>query len=182
MEQNLLLELLDHRLTLGVVSLLEVTGDVVHLTTVGQGNDDALVHLSLGLVHLFDDGNSDLLDVLHLTLEITHSHLESLFCQVFMVLVDELVASKGTLHSEYLDELLLAALVVVLFDDVDHTVPDGVRDIHTDALTHQGVTALRIDYGTLLVHHIVVLQQTLTDAEVVLLNFLLGTFHLFGNH
>ena len=181
-EQDLLLELLDNRLTLGIVGLFEVTGDIVHLATISQGNDDALVHLALRLVHLFDDGLGHLLDMLHLTLEVAHSHLESLLAELLVVLVDEFVAGEGTLHSEYLDELLLAALVVVLFDDVDHTVPDGVRDVHADALAHQGVTTLRIDYGTLLVHHVIVFEQTLTDAEVVLLDLLLGALYLLGDH
>ena len=181
-EQNLLLKLLHNRLALGVVGLLEVAGDVIHLTTVGQGYFDALVHSTLVLVDLLDDGHSDLLNVLHLALEVAHSHLEGLLAEFLMVLVDELVAREGTLHGEYLDELLLAALVVVVFDGVNHTVPDSVRNVHANALTHQGVTALAIHYGTLFVHHIIVFQQTFTNTEVVLLNLLLGTLYLLGNH
>jgi hypothetical protein len=37
------------------------------------------------------------------------------------------------------------------------------------------VATLLVDNGALLVHHIVVLQQTLTNTEVVLLDLLLGT-------
>ena len=181
-QQNLLLELLDNRLTLSVVSLLEVTGNVVHLTAIGQGHNDALIHLTLVLIDLFDDGHGDLLDVFHFALEVTHHYLEDLLAEFLVVLVDELVAGEGTLHGKQFDELLLATLVVVGLNDVNHTVPDGVGDVHADTLTHEGVATLAIDDGTLFVHHVVVLQQTLTDAEVVLFHFLLGALYLLGNH
>ena len=116
--------------------------------------------------------------MLHLTLEVAHCYLEHFFSKFLVILLDELFAGERTFHGEDLDELLLAALVVVCLDNVDHTVPDGVRDIHTDTFTHQGVTTLRIDNGTLLVHHVIVLQQALTDTEVVLLNLLLSTLNL----
>ena len=120
--------------------------------------------------------------MLHLALEVAHSHLEDLLAEFLVVLVDELLAGEGALHSEYLDELLLAALIVVCLDNIDHTVPDGIRDVHADALTHQGVTALAIDNGTLLVHDVIVLQQALTDTEVVLLDLFLCALYLLRNH
>ena len=74
-----------------------------------------------------------------------------------------------------MQELFLTTLIVTgVLDDVHHTVPDDVGDIHADTFSHKGVTALLVDDGTLLVHHVVVLNQTLTDTEVVLLNLLLG--------
>ena len=81
-----------------------------------------------------------------------------------------------------MQELLLATLVVVILDDIHHAVPHHIRDIHTDALTHEGVTAFLIDDGTLLVHHVIVLQQTLTDTEIILLDLLLGTLNLSADH
>ena len=181
-KQNLFLKLLDHRLTFGVVGFLEVTGNVIHLAAVSQGHNDALVHLSLSLVNLLDDRHGDFLNVLHMALETAHGNLEHLLAQFFATLVDKLVVREGTFHCEDLDELFLATLVVILFNDVDHTVPDCIRDVHADALAHQGVTTLRVDHSTLLVHDIIVLQQSLTDAEVVLLDLLLGTLYLFANH
>ena len=44
------------------------------------------------------------------------------------------------------------------------------------------MVALGVDEVTLLVHHIVVFNQALADAEVVLLHFLLRTFDGTGNH
>ena len=44
------------------------------------------------------------------------------------------------------------------------------------------VMALRIDQVTLLIHHIIILNQTFTDTEVVFLHFLLRTLDGVGNH
>ena len=118
----------------------------------------------------------------HLTLKVAHANLESLFGQLVAVLIDKFVTREWTLHCKDLDEGLFAALIVVCLDDVGHTVPDGVRDIHADTLTHQRMTTLRVNDSTLFVHHVVVFQQTFTDTEVVLLNLSLSTFNLLGNH
>ncbi len=182
MEQDLLLKFLNHRLTLSVIGFLQITSDIIHFAAIGQGHHDALVNLTLILVNLLNDRHGHLLHVFHLTLEVAHSHLEDLLAEFLVVPVDKLFAGEGALHGKDLDKLFLAALVVVGLDDVHDTVPDGVRDIHTNTFTHQRVTTLRINHGTLFVHHVIVLQQTLTDTEVVLFDFLLGTFYLFGNH
>ena len=99
-----------------------------------------------------------------------------------MFLVGEFVAGEGHLHGEYLDELLLATFEVVVLNDVGHAVPDGVRDVHADAFAHQCVASLRVYDGALLVHDVVVFQQALTDAEVVLLDFLLCALYLLADH
>ena len=89
---------------------------------------------------------------------------------------------EGAFHGEHLDEGFLASLVVVLLDNVADAVPEDIGDVHADALTHQGVAALLIDHGALLVHHVVVFQQALTDTEVVFLHLLLGALDALGNH
>ena len=82
-----------------------------------------------------------------------------------------------------MQELFLATLIVArVLDDVNNAIPDDVGNIHADTLTHQGVAALLVDNGTLLVHHIIVLNQALTDTEVVLLNLLLGALDALRNH
>ena len=82
-----------------------------------------------------------------------------------------------------MQELLLATLIVArVLDDVYNAVPDDVGDIHTDTLTHKGVAALLVDYCTLLVHHIIVLDKALTDTEVILLNLLLCALDTLRNH
>ena len=177
-----LLELLHHRLRLGVVGFTQVARDVVDTLAVGDGHKDALVHLALILEHLLDDRPSDALQTLGLACESMHSSLEGLLVELVAAGVDELLACERTLHREHLQELLAASLIVVVVDDVDGAVPDDVGDIHTDTLTHQGVTALLVDNGALLVHHIIVLEQMLTNTEVVLLDLLLCALDVLGDH
>ena len=131
---------------------------------------------------MFDDRVSHSLNTVGLALEGLHSQLESVLFEVLTRFLDELLTAERAFHGKDLQELFLASFIVVGLDDVHHTVPDDVRDIHTDTLTHQGVTALLINNGTLLVHHIIVLEQTLTDTEIVLLHLLLGTLDTLGHH
>ncbi len=46
----------------------------------------------------------------------------------------------------------------------------------------QGMPAFFIDHLTLCIHHIIIFQQSLPYAEVVFLNFFLGTFNRLGDH
>ncbi len=64
----------------------------------------------------------------------------------------------------------------MVFDYVHDSIPDYVGYVHANALTHKGVAALVIHHSTLLVHHVVIFQEALTDTEVVFLNFLLCPF------
>ena len=66
----------------------------------------------------------------------------------------------------------------VSFDElVEH-----VGDVGADAVAVQGVAAALVDDFTLGVHHVVVLQEALPDAEVVLLHLLLGPLDALGDH
>ena len=65
---------------------------------------------------------------------------------------------------------------------MNHTIPNHVGNVHANTFTHQGMAATLIDDLTLLVHHIVIFEQTLTDAEIVLFHLLLGTFDALVNH
>ena len=87
---------------------------------------------------------------------------------------------ERTFHGKNLEEHLAATGIVVLLNDVDHAVPDDVGDVHADALAHESVTTLLVDNGTLLVHHVVIFEQVLTDTEVVLLDLLLRTLNALG--
>ena len=93
-----------------------------------------------------------------------------------MVLVQVFSFGERTFHREKFQELLFASLIIMVFDYVHDSIPDDIRYVHADAFTHKGVTALVIHHRTLLVHHIVVFQEALTDTEVVFLNFLLCSF------
>ena len=182
-EQDALLKLLHDRLRLGVVSLLQVTRNVEHTTSICERHHDALIHLALILIDLLDNRIGYRLDTFCTTVEVADGSLEGIFCQYLTRLVDILFTGEGHLHSEDMQELFLTALIVTgVLNDIHHTVPDDVGDIHTDTLTHQGVTTFLVDDGTLFVHHVIIFNQTLTDTEVVLLNFLLGALDTLRDH
>ena len=176
-EQYGLFELFYHALTFRVVCLFKVTRDVVNTLAVGDRNHDALISVALILVNLLDNGVTDSLYSVGLTLEGIHSQLERLLSKSVVITFDKLLISERTFHREHLYELFLASLVVVVLDDVYHAVPDDIRNIHSDTFTHKSVTTFLIYYGTLFVHHVVVLEQAFTNTEVVLFDLLLCTFY-----
>ena len=98
-----------------------------------------------------------------------------------MLHVEELVQCEGHFHGEEVQEFLLASFVVVLFDNAHHTVPDDIGDVHSDAFSHECVATLLVDDGSLLVHHVIIFEQSLSDAEVVLFHFLLCFLNALRN-
>ena len=76
----------------------------------------------------------------------------------------------------------LAAFIIIVFDSIGTTVPNHVHDVHTDTFTHQSVAAFGVNHCTLLVHYVVIFQQTFTNTEVIFFHLLLGTFNRVGNH
>ena len=134
------------------------------------------------LVYLLDYRPSHLLYSVSLASEVSHCLLECLLAQLVAVAVNELMLIEWALHCQHLQALLLASLVVVAVDDSYHTVPYHVGDIHSDTLTHECVATLLIYYGTLLVHHVVVFEQTLTYTEVVFLHLLLCALDASADH
>ena len=182
MQEDSFLKFLDDSLRLTFVCLFQVAGDIKHSATISQRNHNALKPVTLSLIDLFDDRVSHSLDSFCLSIEITNGSLESILRQHLSRLIDELIVGEWCLHRQDVQEFLFASLIIVVLDDVDHAVPDDVGNIHTDTLSHQGMTTLLVDNSTLLVHHIVIFNQSLTDTEVVLLNLLLGTLNTLGNH
>ena len=181
-EQDALLKGLDHLFTFALVSRLEAAGDVVHALAVGDGDEDVFIHLSTLFIDLFDDGIGYLCHPFGLALETLHRLFEGLLGQLLTILFAELLFGEGGLDSQALQEFELAILVGGYLDSRCCAIPDHVDDIHTDTLTHQGVATLGVNHATLLVHHIIVLQQTLTDTKVVLFHLLLGALDGFGDH
>ena len=98
MEQDALLELLNDTLTVGLVSLLEVTRDVEHLAAIGDGHHDALVDRTLILVNLLDDRLGYGLNALGAAVEVLDSCLECLLVQLLALSVDILIAGEWNLH------------------------------------------------------------------------------------
>ena len=133
-------------------------------------------------VHLLNGGVGHLLQAIGFALEGFHSRLESLFFQFFALRADEFFFGEGALHGEDLNECLFATFVIVGLYDVYNAVPDNVGDVHAYAFAHQGVASFLVNHGTLLVHHVVVFEQVLTNTEVVFLYLLLCTLYTLRNH
>ena len=70
---------------------------------------------------------------------------------------------------------------------MDTTIPNHIGNVHAYTFTQQSMTALLVNHRALLVHHVIVFQQTFTDTEMVFFHFLLCPLdgvadHLVLNH
>ena len=138
--------------------------------------------MSLVFVYLLDDRISDLCQTFRFAFEVLHGNVECLFCQSILLFIAEFFFSERSFHSQCLEQFHLTTFVVVILDCIRATVPDHIYDIHTDTFAHQSVATLGVNNGTLLVHHVIVFQQTFTDTEVVFFHLLLCTFDRVGDH
>ena len=182
-QEHDLLESEHDGLALCFVGLFERQGYLIDSASVGDRHTDVLVHLSMLLIDLLDDRPCRLSQLVGLGLEGGNHGIVSPVFQAFAAFALKLLGSERRLHGHNGEELLADALVfAIVLDDVDTAVPEDVGDVHADAFTHQGMTAALIDDAALVVHHVVVLQQALTDTEVVLLHFLLGAFDRLVDH
>ena len=185
-EQGALLKLADYLLAVGLGSTLQVAAYVIYVAAVSDRYKNVLVHLSFGLIYLLDYGVGYLSQAIHLTLEHVECSLRQFLGEHCLLLAAERIFVERCFHSKYLQNVFLESFVIEHRAEVGYNglsgVVDHVRYIHTDTLTHQGVAALGVDHVSLLVHHVIVLDQALTDTEVVLLNFLLRVLDRLADH
>ncbi len=185
-EQHTFLEFPNHLFAIALGSLFEIDGDVIYLFAVSDRNKDIFVHSPLLLIYLLDNWVCHLRQFFHTAFEGIECRLCHLLTQRSRFRTMECFLIERHLHSKSLHHLEPQALVVVCITRLCHDslrrVVYHIRDIHPNTLTHQGMATLRIDNVTLLVHYIVVLYQSLTDTEVILLHFLLRTLDRVGNH
>ena len=87
----------------------------------------------------------------------------------------------GHLADEFQTEVLVADAAVGLHEVLGIVVHDVVQ-VNLDTLAVECVAAARIDDLALRVHHVVVFEQALADAEVVLLDLLLGALDGTRHH
>ena len=144
-QQDDFLKLLDDALALCLVGFLQLAGYVVYPFAIGNGHHDALVDSSLILVNFLYYRPCHLLYAVSLALEAGHSRLECQLGQLILVLGLEFFLRERHLHGQYLEEILLGALVIHV-KYIEHSIPNDVGDIHSDTLTNQGVATLLIDY------------------------------------
>ena len=183
MQNHHLVESRHDAVRLGLVSLLQVGRHVVASSSGLDGHHDVLVHLSLrALVDHFHHAVGIGCHDVCLLLEAEKYLLIGVLGQIVEFRILELLCRERHFHGQNLQEALAASFPVVVFDDVAYAIPDHVADIHAQTLTEEGMAALLVDDGTLFVHYIVVLEQTLADAEVILLDLFLRILDAAGNH
>ena len=183
-EQQLLLPLLYQAAAFGADGLLKVEEDAEDALAVGDG------HGTYAGLAAFDrlahDGHDNLLDALALAVEGLHSQGVQCLGAGLLVHRGVFLLGKRGLDGEYLHQLHLQVVIVgglaVVVDKVLDGVEDHVGDVDADALADEGVVTQGVDEGTLLVHHVVIFEQVLADAEVVLLDALLGLLDRVVDH
>ena len=128
----------------------------------------------------------DLVGIVHHNIRLLLEAFQNLLVGQFSHVVElhrlELLGCEGHLHSHDFEEAHTATFIVVVLEYVADTVPNHVADVHAESLADEGVATLLVDDRTLLVHHVIVFQQVLTHAEVVLLHLLLRVLDAAGNH
>ena len=117
MEQHLLLKLFDDGFTFCVVGLLQVASDIIDSATIGNGDHDTFIHLSLFLIDTLDNRPCHLADMFRLTVEVGQCSLEGFLCQIIGLHSRELLFGEWYFHSKEMQEFLLATLVVVALND-----------------------------------------------------------------
>ena len=119
-------EILNHALALTVVCFLQVAGYVVRAFAVGYGNDYSLVYVALLLVNLFYYRQRHLRHAFGTAVEVGHSLAESALVEDVALCLGKLLGCKRHFHGEYLEELFLAAFVVVAVYYRNAAVPNHV--------------------------------------------------------
>ena len=174
---------------MGLGGFLNVDNDAKGALAIGNRHADESLGLhAVGLLvgdNLLDDGISHLAQAVHLAVK----RLDDSIIQDFLFLAVVHAAvflflerSLDGVGLEYLHLEVLEVIGAVPVNDVLHTVIEGIDQVQTDALTDKGVVAAGVDHLTLGIHHIIILEQMLTDTEVVFLDSLLGVLDALGHH
>ena len=183
MQNQRFVESCANRLTLRVISLINVDADLVGASAVHHRHHDVLIMRHVGILLNHRDGlHGVVCNDLTLLLEALHGLLVGRFCQFVNVCRILFLTGEGDLHCQNFKELLTTSVPIVILHDVAHAVPNHIGDIHAQTLSHQSVTALGINHRTLLVHDVVILQQTLTHTKMIFLHLLLRILNGARNH
>ena len=97
-----------------------------------------------------------------------------------LVLVKRYLDTHICKHVEF--QVIERLIVLVLGNQRLAEVIHHVVDVYFETFSEQGVTAFLVDCLTLHVHHVVVVQEVFTHAEVVFFDLLLCLLDLFCNH
>ena len=180
-EQHTFLKLAHNFAALGLVSGFEINSHVVRTFAVSDWNEDILVHSTTLLINVLDDRVCYFLQGIHATFEGLHCLLSQFICQHILFGCAELLLGKWHFHSKDLHHIHLQSLIVHHLASISKhrsgSIVNHIGDIHTYALAHESVVAFRIDDITLLVHHIIILNEAFTNTKVILFYLLLCTLN-----
>ena len=142
--------------------------------------------LPLLFVDLMKGGVGDLCDLTRAVLEGSLDSIVESVREVISLAMTELFGRERRLDGKDAQDIHLEGLEVlhrmVRVDEDTTSIIERIHHIHLDALTHQSMTATLIDDFTLGVHHVIVLEESLTDTEVILLDLLLCTLYGLVEH
>ena len=98
----------------------------------------------------------------------------------------EIVRTKGRVHPQFSQRPNPQVIKVLggreLADELVREFVEHPGDVKLETLSVQRVAAAAVNHLPLAVHHVVVLQQALPDAEVVLLDLSLGALNGLRDH
>ena len=180
-KECLLFEATYHLTTLVFVSLTKRHDHVVHALAIRKRNKDILIHITLVFIHVLDYRISHIHQHVHLALECFERSYSQLLYQIIITTAAEFGFIKRHLHCEHLKHVHHQCIVIEralgICNHRLRNIVNHIGDIYAKALTHQRMVAFCVNHITLLIHHIIVFKQVLTNAEVVFFHFLLRTFN-----
>ncbi len=105
-----------------------------------------------------------------------------LVCADFLVLFLSERWLKAECGEHIHTEVFVFVLSAIALNDVANGLEEHIHNINADAFAHKCVVATCVNHLALRIHHVVVFEQTLADAEVVFLNAFLGVLDGVGHH
>ena len=175
-EHDCLGESLPDFLALILVCTLEIHGKVQHTTAVGNRNRDIDIAIALSLVNLSYDRKSLLNHRVDAALVCRLHILEEPVgecCRVCLVVELFVKVEVERKRPHYIFGKCVISHVLRLLCKYFRSVLHHIHYINLDSLTGKRIAPLAVNHLALRVHHIVIFQSSLTDAEVVFLNLLL---------
>ena len=185
-EHHSFLKLTYNFLTLSIICCFEINCYIIDLLAIRDRNKDILVHCATFLIHLFDNRICHLLKCFHTAFEGIQCRFCQLVSQSIFTTSTEGIFSERNFHCKHLHNIQLERFVVHHRACLRYKriccVVNHIGDIHANTLTHKGMVTFCVDDITLLIHHVIVLNEAFTHAEVVFFHFLLRAFNGIGHH
>ena len=175
-EDDILAERLANLAALAVVGLFEIHAHGHGLAAVGNRDGDVLIHAALLLVDGLDDGRKFLHQDVHTAcVDLLHMLDEGVYQLIFLGVGVKLRVESGIYrqlgHERLLESVEVHSLALVYEQGCG--VYHHVAEVDLHLLAADGVAPAGVDGLALVVHHVVVFEQALADAEVVLLDLFL---------